>query len=350
MADKVVKIYADAVVNLEQGCGAWAALLTFGEHRRVESNFEPEATLDRLQLLAVVQALECLTRPASARISVASPYIRQGVTAPKRTPDQNDDLWQRLAQADGTHTLSWRLAEDNADDSDSMFAEVNELATFALSKAESDRPSIGSVVEEFLADRKGRGSARALKKYEDVIGTLRWAVNWYDDKKLEDIPASEIDTQLPNFFEVLIHKQFASVSELKNVKTVLPALLNWFAEHGHLDASTAATEIEELKEQLDEYAKVRRFVNALGDFADNASIGVDMHSAEDHVADQYIRIIDVTDDSITFGDWDREGPEIGPIAIPSEVAELAETGWEILLSAVLVDGKWVLLNVANGEI
>lgn len=347
MADKVVHIYADAVANSEQVGGAWAAVLSYGEeHRRAESGFEPQATLDRLRLLAVVKALQCLTRPVSARISVASPYIRDGVTAAKRTPDEHDDLWQRLAEATRTHTLSWAWAQEHPDDP--IRAEVTELAAAALRKAEN-KPTIGSVVEEFLNDRKGQGSARALRKYEDVIDTLRWAVSWYDGKKLEEIPAAELTSQFGNLFEVLIHKQFASVSELKNVKTVLPALLKWFAEHGHLDAAEAASEIDDLKVQIDEYVNLRRFVNALQEFAERGP-DVDLDSCDDHVADEYLRIVEVTDDSISFGDWDSEKPTVGPVAIPAEVAELADTGWEILLSAVQVDGEWLLLDVANGEI
>jgi ribonuclease HI len=350
VADKVVNIYADAVAHSDQGSGAWAALLIYGEHRRVEFNYEPKMPLDRLQLLAVVQALEFLTRPVPAIVRVASPYVREGVTASKRTPDHNDDLWERLGQADRTHMLFWEWVEENADDPDPILPEVTELAAVALRKAEADQPTVGSVVAEFLAERKGRGSARALKKYEDVIDTLRWAASWYDDQKLEEIPASELTSQLPNFFEVLIHKQFASVNELKNAKTVLPALLKWFAEHGHLDAAEAASEIEELKEQLDEYVNLRKFVNALQEFADHSGADVDLDECDDHVADEYLRIIEVTDDSISFGEWDSEQPTVGPVAIPAEVAELADTGWEILLSAVQVDGEWLLLDVANGEI
>jgi hypothetical protein len=65
------------------------------------------------------------------------------------------------------------------------------------------------------------------------------------------------------------------------------------------------------------------------------------------VQDEYLRISEVTDDSITFDDWDTQ--VVGPIPVPAEIAEMARWGWEILLTAVRTGDKWRLIQVVNGE-
>jgi hypothetical protein len=177
---------------------------------------------------------------------------------------------------------------------------------------------------------------------------LRWGINWYADNKLNEIPAGDITDHLGSFFQTLVHKQFASVSELREVRTVLPALLSWLHIQGHLDAETTTSEIEELKGRIDEYIDLRKFVDTLSDQVSHQGFEHEWGGGDDSVSNRYLRIGEVTDNSITFEDWDET--IVGPITVPPKVAKLASPGWEILLSAVCVDGEWRLLEVVNGEI
>jgi ribonuclease HI len=152
-ADNIVTVHANGVADRNRG--AWAASLAFGEHRRTESGAETGADLERTQLLAVVRALDYLTRPSLVQIAVASPYVFHGLATPERIPDANEDLWRHLERADRAHRLTWIWATET----DPAFAEVTELAGTALA-ASLAGPSVGSVVREFLADRKSRVSAR----------------------------------------------------------------------------------------------------------------------------------------------------------------------------------------------
>lgn len=365
MADKLVVIYTWGLGGLDAGLGAWAAVLTYGKYVReihgVEEihDVDGDSTQDnRMELLAIVRALECLTRAASVQVWANSQYVRLAVTGAERKPDPNDDLWLRLTEACKQHQIEWVWVEDDVDSTHHQRA--SRVAAEALVAAELDLdgpdededafadPSIDSVLKEFLADRQGRGSLRTYQKYEGVISSLRWGIDWYSDKKLSAIPAGDITDHLGSFFETLIHKQFASVHELREVRTVLPALLNWLHVQGHLDAETTTSKIEELKGRVDEYIDLRKFVDALADLVDHQNFEYEWDSSEDSVSDQYMRIDKVTVSSITFKDWD--GIVVGPITVPRRVAKLASSGWEILLSAVCVDGKWRLLQVANGEI
>lgn len=340
-ADNIVTIHANAVAKRTRG--TWVASLAFGEHRRVEAGTETGVDLERTQLLAVVRALDCLTRPSLVRIVVSSSYVLHGIAAQERPSDTNGDLWWRLERADRVHRLTWVRAADT----DPAFAEVTELAGTALVESLAG-PSVGSVVREFLGNRESRVSADALAKYEGVVVTLNWAGS-REIGELDDVPAAEVIALLPEFFWVLVHKEFASIAELRDARTVLTALLRWFGEHGHLDDATMKSQIQDVKNRIAKYIDVRRFVDALQEFVEATDHQVDLNEAEESVTEEYLRVIDVTPTSITFADWSGEEPPVGPIELPPEVAALGRPGWQVLLSAAVVDGEWFLVSVSNGD-
>lgn len=348
-----VVIYAEGVGPADPGPGAWGAVLRWGEHHREISGADAVTTEGLMRFQAIVRALECLKRPVRADLRTDSPYVASigeqwlGDADPRDEPE--DVLRSPFLAAASAHTVRFSWKDEYAREPDHLRA--RELAIQAATDAvPDDWPSIDSVLTAFLADKEtAASSARAFKKYENVIGTLRWGISWYADKKLNAIPASEITDHLGSFYETLVHKEFASPSQLREVKTVLPSLLKWLSEQGHIDADNARAQIEDAKERLDEYIEIRKFVDKLSDYVDEAA--PDISDDDDHSAgvfDEYLAITDVTEDSITFGD-DLGEQEVGPVAVPPEVAELAQLGWGILLSAVQIDDEWRLVNVANGE-
>jgi ribonuclease HI len=78
--------------------GAWAAVLTFGRHRREIHGTEPGAPGDRMALTAVVAGLESLTRPTGVEVRVDGDYVRGG---------GEGELWDRLRAATARHEVSW---------------------------------------------------------------------------------------------------------------------------------------------------------------------------------------------------------------------------------------------------
>ena len=116
----VVEIYTDGACRGNPGPGGWAALLTSGEHEKELSGAETLTTNNRMELTAVIRALEALKRPSEVRILTDAEYVRRGITewvkswkargwkTADRKPVKNQDLWERLdALADG-HRIEWR--------------------------------------------------------------------------------------------------------------------------------------------------------------------------------------------------------------------------------------------------
>jgi ribonuclease HI len=101
-------------------------LLRWGGHEKELCGGEPHTTNNRMELMAVIQALEALTRPSDVILSVDSRYVRDGVErwmprwkrngwqTRERTPVKNQDLWERLDQAVARHRVRWQWVKGHS--------------------------------------------------------------------------------------------------------------------------------------------------------------------------------------------------------------------------------------------
>jgi ribonuclease HI len=121
-----VEIYTDGACRGNPGPGGWAALLLFGERERELSGAEAATTNNRMELTAVIRALEALERPVRGSVYTDSQYVRQGVlewlpqwkargwkTADKK-PVKNQDLWQVLDALVPGHDLTWHWVKGHS--------------------------------------------------------------------------------------------------------------------------------------------------------------------------------------------------------------------------------------------
>jgi len=114
-----VDIYADGACRGNPGPGGWGAILIAGGREKELYGGELNTTNNRMELTAVIQALEALTRSAEARVFSDSQYVRLGITewlaqwkargwrTADRKPVKNQDLWERLEAATHAHRIEW---------------------------------------------------------------------------------------------------------------------------------------------------------------------------------------------------------------------------------------------------
>lgn len=101
-------------------------MLLLGENERELSGAEPDTTNNRMELTAVIRALEALKRPVKARVFTDSQYVMKGVlewmpswkkrgwkTADKK-PVKNQDLWQALDALVPVHELEWHWVKGHS--------------------------------------------------------------------------------------------------------------------------------------------------------------------------------------------------------------------------------------------
>jgi ribonuclease HI len=122
----LVEIYTDGACRGNPGPGGWAATLQTGEHLRELSGAEADTTNNRMELTAVIRALEALKRPVKARVHTDSEYVRRGITewmanwkkrdwrTADRKPVKNRDLWEQLDVLAQRHEIEWKWVPGHA--------------------------------------------------------------------------------------------------------------------------------------------------------------------------------------------------------------------------------------------
>ena len=126
MTEDPVEIYADGACRGNPGPGGWGVLLRAKGRERELLGSDPATTNNRMELMAVISALEALRRHCAVRVYTDSQYVQKGIsvwirdwkrrgwrTAAKQ-PVKNADLWQRLDQLAQGHDIEWHWVRGHA--------------------------------------------------------------------------------------------------------------------------------------------------------------------------------------------------------------------------------------------
>ncbi len=105
---QVVEAYTDGGCRGNPGPGGWGVLLKYGEHVKELKGHQQDTTNNQMELMAVIQAFEALTRPCKVKITTDSQYVKNGITqwmhgwkkkgwkTASNKPVKNKELWVRL--------------------------------------------------------------------------------------------------------------------------------------------------------------------------------------------------------------------------------------------------------------
>jgi ribonuclease HI len=118
-----VLIYTDGASSGNPGPGGYGAVLLAGKHRKELSEGFRKTTNNRMELLAVIRALEALKRPNLEILIVSdSKYVVDTVTKGwlwnwlKKgfTGKKNEDLWRRYAELHTKHSITFKWVKGHA--------------------------------------------------------------------------------------------------------------------------------------------------------------------------------------------------------------------------------------------
>lgn len=119
-------IYTDGACKGNPGPGGWGVVMLYRNHRRELHGGEASTTNNRMELTAVIRALEALRKPVEARVFSDSQYLLRGLRewlpgwkargwlTAAREPVKNRDLWERLDQLSAQHHLHWQWVKGHA--------------------------------------------------------------------------------------------------------------------------------------------------------------------------------------------------------------------------------------------
>lgn len=109
---KKVEIFTDGACSGNPGIGGWGAILRYNNIEREISGGEKETTNNRMELTAVIKAVQALKEPCNITIASDSSYvckaftegwlnnwISKGWKKADKSPVLNLELWQELLEA-----------------------------------------------------------------------------------------------------------------------------------------------------------------------------------------------------------------------------------------------------------
>jgi len=116
--------------------------LRYGGVEKEMSGSENPTTNNRMEMMAVIMALEALKKPSRVKLTTDSQYVKNGMTewlpqwqargwkTADKKPVKNADLWKRLEEAMKPHEVEffWVRGHNGHPDNE----RVDRLATFAI--------------------------------------------------------------------------------------------------------------------------------------------------------------------------------------------------------------------------
>ena len=123
-----VTIYTDGACSGNPGPGGYGAILISGKYKKEISGADPETTNNRMELTAVIVALQALKRPCKVTLYSDSQYVvnmvtkgwmarwkRNGWMKGKNDPAKNVDLLEELDRLLQVHQVQMIWVKGHAD-------------------------------------------------------------------------------------------------------------------------------------------------------------------------------------------------------------------------------------------
>lgn len=142
---KRVEIFTDGACKGNPGPGGWGVLLRMGNHEKELSGGEADTTNNRMEMTAVLKALNALIEPCELVIYTDSKYVIDGMTKwihgwqkrgwinASKKPVRNADLWHDLIEATAPHSITWQWVKGHAGHPENE--RVDRLASDAAERA-----------------------------------------------------------------------------------------------------------------------------------------------------------------------------------------------------------------------
>jgi ribonuclease HI len=137
-----IEIFTDGACSGNPGPGGWGAILRWNGHEKELSGGEKETTNNRMEMTAVIKALEAVKKKSKVAIYTDSKYVMDGITkwiegwkakgwkTADKKPVKNQDLWILLDEQVSRHDVAfhWVKGHDGHPENE----RADELAVAAI--------------------------------------------------------------------------------------------------------------------------------------------------------------------------------------------------------------------------
>ena len=124
---KQIEIFTDGACSGNPGPGGWGAVLRYKQHEKELSGGEAETTNNRMELTALIAALEHLKEPCEITLCSDSKYVIDGLEKgwakgwrargwkkADKSPALNPDLWEKLLNLTEGHIIHYKWIKGHA--------------------------------------------------------------------------------------------------------------------------------------------------------------------------------------------------------------------------------------------
>ncbi len=122
----MIDIYTDGACSGNPGPGGWGAILRKDATEKELFGGEVLTTNNRMEMMAVIEALRALKGPVEARVHTDSQYVQKGISewihgwkrrgwkTASKEPVKNEDLWRELDRLAAQHKIEWIWVKGHA--------------------------------------------------------------------------------------------------------------------------------------------------------------------------------------------------------------------------------------------
>ncbi|MBT8473450.1 MAG: ribonuclease HI [Marinicaulis sp.] len=124
----MIEIYTDGACSGNPGPGGWGVLILDAGGETEIYGGESETTNNRMEMMAVIEALKATACAPSILIHTDSQYVKNGITTwihdwkrngwktASKKPVKNQDLWQMLDELSAGREIEWKWVKGHAGD------------------------------------------------------------------------------------------------------------------------------------------------------------------------------------------------------------------------------------------
>jgi ribonuclease HI len=122
----MIDIFTDGACSGNPGPGGWGAILRKDATEKELFGGEALTTNNRMEMMAVIEALRALKTPVEARVHTDSQYVQKGISewihgwkrrgwkTANKEPVKNEDLWRELDRLAAQHKIEWIWVKGHA--------------------------------------------------------------------------------------------------------------------------------------------------------------------------------------------------------------------------------------------
>ena len=122
----MIKIYTDGSCIGNPGKGGWAAIIFENEKKSIISGSEENTTNNRMEMIAVIEALKLIKSDCEISLYTDSKYVMDGVNkwlsawkqkgwkTSNKKPVKNQDLWESIDECITKHNIEWHWVKGHA--------------------------------------------------------------------------------------------------------------------------------------------------------------------------------------------------------------------------------------------